>query len=131
MAAVAATGTTSMADHVHAADQAVADPDPWPGFCRYLQRACPTCAKDRWFTGVLTRSFPPDMPVEGDRNHAMGAFCLRIQRSRTTAWGRGDVRALTLPTRLVANVSVGRVPPRRHSHYPPALSRRFVDQMLQ
>src|ERR1035437_4074923 len=38
---ITATFATTMGDHVRAIDLAVADPDPWQGFCGYLERVCP------------------------------------------------------------------------------------------
>src|SRR5450631_3595228 len=47
---ITATFAETMTDYARAIDAAVADPDPWQGFCGYVERVCAMQAHDRGFT---------------------------------------------------------------------------------
>jgi AcrR family transcriptional regulator len=63
---ITATFAATMSDYARAIDVAAADPDPWLGFCGYVQKVCAMQAYDRGFTDVLTRIFPNDPWFEAE-----------------------------------------------------------------
>src|SRR5438094_8772423 len=46
---IAAAFTNKMHAYAEAIDEALADPDPWSGFCGYIERVCQMQADDRGF----------------------------------------------------------------------------------
>lgn len=124
---ITATFATTMADYVHGADLALADPDPWQGFCGYVQRVCAIQAKDRGFTDVLTRTFPDDPSFEADRDRAFSAFAVLIQRAKAAGRLRADFVAEDLVMMLMANAGVTSAT----SVAAPQASPRLVAYLLQ
>ena len=55
---IAAVFADKMTAYADAIDDALADPDPWHGFCGYIERVCQMQADDRGFADVLTMTFP-------------------------------------------------------------------------
>src|SRR6476646_5256647 len=55
---IAAVFADKMTAYRAAIANALADPDPWNGFCGYIQRVCLMQVCDRGFADVLTRWFP-------------------------------------------------------------------------
>ena len=67
---VAAVFADKMDAYAAAIDDALADPDPWHGFCGYIERVCAMQAEDRGFADVLTMTFPTAKRFEAERNRA-------------------------------------------------------------
>jgi hypothetical protein len=44
--------------YAKAIDDALADPEPWHGFCAFIERVCQMQTDDRGFADVLTMTFP-------------------------------------------------------------------------
>src|ERR1035437_1368180 len=124
---ITATCATTMGDHVRAIDLAVADPDPWQGFCGYLERVCAMQAIDRGFTDVLTRTFPDDTSFEADRDRAFRAFAGLIQRAKAAGRRRPDFVPQDLVMMLMANAGVISAT----SDAAPQTSPRLVAYLLQ
>ena len=103
---ITATFAGTMTDYACAIDAAVADPDPWQGFCRYVARVCAMQARDRGFTDVLTRTFPNDKSFEADRDRAFRAFAGLIQRAKAAGKLRPDFVPEDLVMLLMANAGV-------------------------
>jgi AcrR family transcriptional regulator len=122
---ITATFATTMADYVRAIDLAVADPDPWAGFCGYVEQVCAMQANDRGFTDVLTRTFPDDVSFEANRGHAMRGFAALIQRAKVA----GRLRPDFVPEDLVLFANAGVVS--ATSQAAPQASPRMVAYLLQ
>jgi hypothetical protein len=63
-----------MAAYADAVAQALAEPDPWTGFCGYVERVCAMLAEDRGFGNVLTMTFPTARQFEAERDRAYRGF---------------------------------------------------------
>ena len=55
---VGAAFADKMSAYAAAIDDALADSDPWHGFCGFIERVCQMQADDRGFADVLTMTFP-------------------------------------------------------------------------
>ena len=52
---IAGAFEAKMAAYADAVTQALADPDPWAGFCSYIEQVCAMQAADQGFAGPATR----------------------------------------------------------------------------
>jgi AcrR family transcriptional regulator len=124
---IAATFADKMTAYADAIDRALADPDPWCGFCAYIERVCQMQAADHGFTNVLTMTFPTAKALEAERARAYRGFATLISRAKATGWLRPDFSDKDLVILLMANAGVikatGDVAPRTW--------RRLVGYMLQ
>jgi AcrR family transcriptional regulator len=103
---VAAAFEAKMTVYAEAAQQALADPDPWRGFCDYVERICAMQADDRGFTNVLTMTFPTAKRFEADRDRAFADFVRLCERAKAAGKLRADFVAEDLPMFLMANAGV-------------------------
>ena len=103
---ITATFAATMSDYTRAIDVAAADPDPWLGFCGYVQKVCAMQAYDRGFTDVLTRIFPNDPCFEAERDRAFRAFAQLVARAKAVGRLRPDFAAEDLVMMLMANAGV-------------------------
>src|SRR3954454_9000844 len=103
---IAAAFETKMSGYADAAGQALADPDPWRGFCGYVERICAMQAGDRGFTTVLTMTFPTAKQFEADRDRAFADLTTLVGRAKTTGKLRADFVAEDMPMFLMANAAV-------------------------
>jgi AcrR family transcriptional regulator len=124
---ITATFAATMSDYASAIDVAVADPDPWQGFCGYVQRACAMQARDRGFTDVLTRIFPDDRSLKADGDRAFRAFAGLTQRAKEAGRLRPDLVPEDLVMMLTANAGVIHAT----SSAAPQTSPRLVAYLLQ
>ena len=124
---ITATFADTMTDYAGAIDVAVADPDPWQGFCRYVEGVCAMQARDRGFTDVLTRTFPSDKSFEADRDRAFRAFAGLIQAAKAAGRLRQDFVPEDLVMMLMANAGVISAT----SSAAPQTSPRLVAYLLQ
>jgi AcrR family transcriptional regulator len=92
--------------YVAAKDAALADPDPWRGFCGYVERVCEMQAEDRGFTFVLTTSFPTARAFEAKRNDAYAGVTELIARAKAAGRLRADFADQDLVLLLMANAGV-------------------------
>jgi AcrR family transcriptional regulator len=83
-----------------------ADPDPWRGFCEYIERVCAMQAGDRGFTEVLTLTFPTAEAFEARRHESYVGFTELVARAKETGRLRADFSAKDLPLLLMANAGV-------------------------
>jgi AcrR family transcriptional regulator len=95
-----------MDSYVAAMDAALADPDPWHGFCAYVERICGMQAEDRGFTFVLTTSYPTAPAFEAKRAAAYGQFSELITRAKAAGGLRQDFTDQDLVLMLMANAGV-------------------------
>jgi AcrR family transcriptional regulator len=103
---VAATFADKMAAYGAAIDAALAEPDPWVGFCGYIERVCRMQADDRGFADVLTMSFPTAREFEADRNRSAQALSELIERAQAAGRLRTDFAHQDVPLILMANAGV-------------------------
>jgi AcrR family transcriptional regulator len=103
---IAAAFEEKMHAYAGAARQALADPDPWHGFCAYVERVCAMQADDRGFTTVLTMTFPTAQRFEADRARAFADFTTLVERAKADGKLRADFVAEDLPMFLIANAGV-------------------------
>ena len=103
---IAATFADKMTAYADAIDEALADPDPWHGFCTYVERICGMQAADRGFTHVLTMTFPTAKALEADRARAYRGFTELIARAKATGALRPDFSDKDLIVLLMANAGV-------------------------
>jgi AcrR family transcriptional regulator len=124
---IVATFALKMTAYADAIDEALRDPDPWHGFCRYVERVCEMQADDRGFTDVLTRTFPTGKAFEADRNRAGKAFGELMEKAKATGRLRADFAHQDLPLILMANAGVVAAT----AEAAPEAWRRLVGYLLQ
>ncbi|MCP2323938.1 AcrR family transcriptional regulator [Hamadaea flava] len=95
-----------MRNYAQAARQALEDPDPWSGFCGYVEKICAMQAGDRGFTTVLTMTFPTAKQFEADRDRAFADFSTLVDRAKAAGKLRTDFVTEDLPLFLMANAGV-------------------------
>lgn len=124
---VGAAFTEKMSDYAAAIDDALADPDPWHGFCGYIERVCQMQADDRGFADVLTMTFPRAKALEEERDRSARALAELLQRAKATGDLRDDFVHQDVPLILMANAGV--VTATRHAA--PDAWRRLVGYLIQ
>jgi AcrR family transcriptional regulator len=103
---IAAAFEAKMTAYAEAARQALADPDPWHGFCTYVEQICAMQAGDRGFTAVLTMTFPTAKQFEADRDQAFADFKTLVERAKAAGKLRADFVTEDMPIFLMANAGV-------------------------
>ncbi len=103
---ITATFAGKMADYADAVDHALADLDPWHGFCGYIERVCAMQAADRGFTDVLTATFPAAKGLEAERDRAAAALDELIDKAKKTGRLRADFVHQDVALILMANAGV-------------------------
>jgi AcrR family transcriptional regulator len=103
---IAAAFEDKMRAYAEATERALDDPDPWLGFCVYVERVCAMQAADRGFTTVLTMTFPAAKHFQADRDRAYTDFVTLIDRAKAAGRLRADFVAEDLPLLLMANAGV-------------------------
>src|SRR4051812_12486735 len=69
-------------EYAAALDEALAAPDPWTGFCGFVERACAMQAADRASQDLLTTAFPTAREVEAQRAHGYERFAELVRRAQ-------------------------------------------------
>jgi AcrR family transcriptional regulator len=105
-ALVAGAFECKMAAYADAVAHALAEPDPWVGFCGYVERVCAMQAEDRGFTDVLTMTFPTARGFEAARARAYTGFVELIDRAKAAEGLRTDFVPEDLVMLLMANAGV-------------------------
>src|SRR5215213_1331505 len=108
-------------------DDALADPDPWQGFCSYIERVCRMQADDRGFADVLTLTFPTANALEKERDRSAKAVAKLLMRAKASGRLRKDFAHQDVPLILMANAGV--VMATREAA--PEAWRRLVGYLLQ
>jgi AcrR family transcriptional regulator len=103
---IAAAFEAKMSAYAEAARQALADPDPWRGFCGYVERICAMQAGDRGFTTVLTMTVPTAKQFEADRDRAFADLTTLVDRAKAAGKLRADFVTEDMPMFLMANAGV-------------------------
>jgi AcrR family transcriptional regulator len=85
---------------------ALTDPDPWHGFCRYVQSLSAMQATDRGFSDVLTMTFPSAARFEAARVQAYADFSELTRRAQEAGSLRRDFVPEDLIIALMASAGV-------------------------
>ncbi|MBA4860690.1 TetR/AcrR family transcriptional regulator [Streptomyces sp. PSKA54] len=113
--------------YAEAVTEALADPDPWHGFIRYIEAVCAMQAADRGFADVLTMTFPAAKALEARRTEAYNGFIEVITRAQNSGHLRDDFTSEDLVILLMANAGVVAAT----GDAAPDAWRRLVGQMLR
>jgi AcrR family transcriptional regulator len=124
---VGAVFAEKMAGYAAAIDDALAESDPWRGFCGFIERICQMQADDRGFADVLTMTFPTAKALEEERNRAARALAVLLDRAKASGGLRRDFAHQDVPLILMANAGV--VTATRDAA--PQAWRRLVGYLLQ
>lgn len=103
---VAAAFEEKMHGYAQAIEEALADPDPWHGFCGYIEQICRMQADDRGFADVLTLTFPTAKAFEEERDRSAAALRELLERAKATGRLRADFAHQDVPLILMANAGV-------------------------
>jgi AcrR family transcriptional regulator len=96
-----------MTEYVAAAEEALADPDPWAGFRDYLLRLFQLQARDRGLADLLvTTTRTSDGELERLRGTAFALTKQLIARAQDAGELRADFRHQDLPLLLMANAGL-------------------------
>jgi AcrR family transcriptional regulator len=88
------------------ARNALKDPDPWHGFCRYVTSLCAMQTSDRGFSEVLTMTFPSAARFEVARAQAYEDFSELMKRAQDAGSLRRDFVAEDLIILVMASAGV-------------------------
>jgi AcrR family transcriptional regulator len=124
---IAGAFEAKMAAYADAVAVALAEPDPWNGFCGYLERVCGMQADDRGFANVLTMTFPTSKRFEAERDRAYHGLVELIGRARAAGRLRADFSPEDIVMLLMANAGVVTAT----ADAAPDVWRRFVAYMTQ
>jgi AcrR family transcriptional regulator len=103
---VGAAFADKMSAYATAVDNALADSDPWQGFCGFIERVCQMQADDRGFADVLTMTFPTAKALEEERDRTAHALAELLDRAKATRRLREDFAHQDVPLILMANAGV-------------------------
>jgi AcrR family transcriptional regulator len=95
-----------MRTYAEGVEVALADPDPWAGFCGYVERLCLMQTTDRGFGDVLTLTFPSAKVFEAARRRAYAGFKKLVARAKASGALREDFVPEDLIMLLMANAAV-------------------------
>ncbi|MEE2039288.1 helix-turn-helix domain-containing protein [Nocardiopsis sp. CT-R113] len=126
-ALVAEVFADEMAECAGAVDEALADPDPWRGFCSVITKVCSMQAADRGFTDAFLAAFPDSAEFGERRARAEGGLAELVRRAKEAGRLRADFAQADLVLLLLANGGV--VTDTRETTE--AASRRLVAYLLR
>ncbi|WP_017537686.1 MULTISPECIES: TetR/AcrR family transcriptional regulator [Nocardiopsis] len=108
-------------------DEARADPDPWRGLRRLIERICELHARDRGFTDAFLAAYPGSVDFAQERGHALACLAELARRAKAAGRLRPDFAVEDLLLMLMAHRGV-------HAASAPArlaASRRFAAFVVQ
>jgi AcrR family transcriptional regulator len=108
-------------------DGAVADPDPWRGFCGFLVKLCSLQASDKGFTEAFIAAFPGAVDHGNERERVEREFGELTERAKAAGKLRADFAFGDLAMLLMANCGIIAA----NTEHAEAASRRFVAYMIQ
>ncbi|WP_410808940.1 TetR/AcrR family transcriptional regulator [Micromonospora sp. 067-2] len=108
-------------------DEAVADPDPWRGFCTLIEKITAMQAADRSFTAAIVATFPQAVDVGQARERVLRSFAELTRRAKEAGRLRQDFVLEDLLLLLMANGGIRAATPAAAL----AASRRLVALMIQ
>jgi AcrR family transcriptional regulator len=126
-ALVAGAFEEKMRTYAEGVEIALSDPDPWAGFCGYVERLCLMQSTDRGFSEVLTLTFPTAEVFEAARRRAYSGFKKLIARAKAS----GDLREDFVPEDLVMLLMANSGVLAATADTAPRMSARLVAYLLQ
>ncbi|MEU1800409.1 helix-turn-helix domain-containing protein [Streptomyces sp. NPDC019937] len=122
-ALVTETFAEQLAQCVASLDAALADPDPWHGFCALIEKVCAMQATDRGFTAAFLATLPDSLATDFERvrDHNVRRFAELTRRAQRSGQLRPDFVPGDIKLLIMANGSIGSA----------AASRRLVALLLQ
>jgi AcrR family transcriptional regulator len=87
-------------------DEGLADPDPWRGFCRVIEKICELHARNRAFTAAFMSAFPNAVDFAADREYALRATAELARRAKDGGHLRPDFVLDDLILMLMANSGI-------------------------
>jgi AcrR family transcriptional regulator len=108
-------------------DEALADPDPWRGFCAAIEKVCAMQVADRGFTDAFLTAFPDAIDYERTRARAERGFAEVVRRAKAAGRLRADFDLADLTLLLKANCGAATGTAQTAA----AASRRLVAYLLQ
>ena len=108
-------------------DTALADPDPWRGFCSVIETVCEMQVQDRGFTEAFLTAYPDAIDHEARRERAERQFAELVHRAQIGGGLRTDFAPSDLALVLRANAGAIAAP----ASVAPRLSRRLVAYLLR
>jgi AcrR family transcriptional regulator len=103
---VAAALTEKVAAYAEAAEQALADADPWAGFAGFVLRICELQAADRGLSDLLSMTLSADEQVEQLRRSANERVVTLIDRAKAAGRLREDFAGEDLVLLLIATAAI-------------------------
>ncbi|RKR92200.1 TetR family transcriptional regulator [Micromonospora pisi] len=85
------------------AEEGLAHPDPWQGFCLVIEKLCELHARNRGFTTAFTSAFPHAVDLATGREHALASLAELARRAKETGHLRPDFILDDLILMLMAN----------------------------
>jgi AcrR family transcriptional regulator len=107
--------------------EGAADPDPWRGFRRLIEKICELHARDRGLTAAFMSAFPNAMDFAADREYALRATAELARRAKEAGHLRPDFVLDDLMLMLMANSGIRAISPAARV----AASRRFAALAIQ
>ncbi|WP_231444546.1 TetR/AcrR family transcriptional regulator [Brevibacterium zhoupengii] len=107
--------------------QAAADPDPWRGFCSFVEDLGRMQIEDRGFTEAFISAFSEGQGIDEKRMHAEAVFADLVDRAQKSGRLRPDFDPSDLMLIFLANGGVSEAPPEHAQD----LSRRLIAYLLQ
>lgn len=108
-------------------DDALADPDPWHGFCMAVEKLCTMQVTDRGFSAAFLTAFPNAIDFDQIRIRAEERFADVVRRAQAAGKLRRDFDRADLALILQANAGIKSDSPDTAR----AASRRLVAYLLQ
>lgn len=108
-------------------DEALADPDPWHGFCLVMEKTCELHARNRGFTEAFLAAFPDTMDAAMDRASVLRSIAELANRAKDA----GDLRADFVVDDLIIMLMANRGIHATSTTAQVAASRRFAAFMIQ
>ncbi|WP_432198164.1 TetR/AcrR family transcriptional regulator [Streptomyces sp. bgisy027] len=103
---IAAVFEDKLREYAVAAEEALKHPDPWTGFCAYIERICGMQASDRGFTDVITMALPASETAQQVRDLAYRAAVELIERAQESGGLREDFVPEDIFVLLMANAGL-------------------------
>jgi AcrR family transcriptional regulator len=107
--------------------EGAADPDPWHGFRRVVEKVCELHARDRGVVSAFMSAFPNAMDFAADREYALRTTAELARRAKEAGQLRPDFILDDLILMLMANNGIRAASPAARV----AASRRFAALALQ
>ncbi len=106
---VAAALLEKVRQYADAASEALADPDPWAGFARFVRRSCSLQVNDRGLSDLLSMTLPAGEEVEQLRATVYQHVTALAERAKAAGRLRSDFVPEDLLLALIANAAVAHV----------------------